>query len=103
MTRLSLKACACSAKLPVREASRELAAELVELLKEPSRDELSDVCYALGRLLGASIGRDYVKVPGDRLHINKVNTRLQEYGCIRSLRHLVSGNCPKQVITDVGL
>jgi hypothetical protein len=96
MTRLSAAACHCSAKLSVKDSLRELAAESMELLKEPSCDELSDVCYAVGRLLGAASGRKYVKVPGDKLHIDKVNARLLEYGCIRSKRHLVAGVCPKK-------
>jgi hypothetical protein len=94
MTRLSSDACHCSAKLSVKDSLRELASESVELLKEPSRDELSDVCYAVGRLLGALSGKSYVKVPGDKLHIDKVNARLLEYGCVRSKRHLVAGVCP---------
>ena len=94
--RLSADACPCSAKLSVKDSLRELAAESVELFREPSRDELSDVCYAVGRLLGAASGRKYVKVPGDKLHIDKVNARLLEYGCIRSKRHLVAGVCPKK-------
>lgn len=89
----------CSAKLSVKNSLRELAAESVELFKEPSRDEFSDVCYAVGRLLGSTLGREYVKVPGDKKHIAKVNARLLEYGCIRSSRHLISGNCPKRDVT----
>lgn len=86
--------CGCMRPVPVRQAVRDIVDEAVELLREPSRDELSDVAYGIGRLLGAVVGRTYVPVPGDGLHVRKIEERMAEYGCIRSRRHLLDGRCP---------
>ena len=86
--------CRCMQPVPVRQALRDIADETVELLREPSRDELSDIAYGIGRLLGALTGRTYVPVPGGARHVRKIEERMAEYGCIRSRRHLLDGRCP---------
>jgi len=74
----------------------DIISELGEIIAEPSRDELSDIAYGIGRLLGSVVRRSYVRVPGDRRHVAKIQERMVEYGCIRSRRHLVDGACPKR-------
>ena len=86
--------CSCHQTLRAPAAIRDILAEAREFLQEPSRDEMSDIMYGIGRLLGSLVNRPYVHVPGDRLHIEKIEKRVQEYGCVRSKRHLVDGKCP---------
>ena len=74
--------------LTVREAVRTLLDEVEEFCEEPSRDEASDIAFGIGRLLGALLGRKYVPVWGDSLHIAKCNARFLDYGHFRSRRHL---------------
>ena len=89
--------CGCQTVATLREAVMELADELVEFIKDPSQDELSDCAYAVGRIIGACVGKVYVRVPGDGRHVKKIQRRLDEYGCIRSRKHLVNGRCPSEV------
>ena len=89
--------CGCQTVATLREAVMELADELVEFLREPSQDEFSDCVYAVGRIIGACVGKVYVHVPGDGRHVKKIQRRLDEYGCIRSRKHLVNGRCPSEV------
>ena len=54
--------------------------EVIEFVTCPSKDEFSDIVFAVAR-----IGRvGYVNIPGIRRHVNKINNRMQLYGCIRS-------------------
>lgn len=86
--------CGCLDRVPLRRACRDVTDELLELIKEPSYDELSDVCFGIGRLLGSLTGVPYRPVPFAGPHIEKVAARMQEYGCVRSRRHLRDGHCP---------
>lgn len=86
--------CPCHGVQNPVEAVRDTLAELVEFIREPSRDELSDIAYGVGRVLGAVVQRPYIRVPGDGLHVAKIEKRMREYGCIRSTRHLKDGRCP---------
>lgn len=58
------------------------------------RDELSDISWGIGRIIGGFLGRPYVRIPGDRMHYNKVMQRMNEYGCTRSKRFLINSECP---------
>lgn len=89
-----MEACKCLDVLGVWYALKCIIDEVVEFVREPSRDELSDICWGVGRLVGALLGKVYVRVPGDRLHYEKVMSRYEEYGCVRSRRFLVDGSCP---------
>ena len=80
--------CACWLVLTRREALGHLAEELGEWVAKPSRDEVSDVMFSIGRLVGAMRGVHYVSMPGDKLHWKKITRRMQEYGCIRSKRNV---------------
>jgi len=40
------------------------------------------------------MNKAYVRVPGDKIHYNKVVARVEAYGCMRSKRFLVEGKCP---------
>jgi hypothetical protein len=40
--------------------------------------------------------RAYTAVYGDGRHVEKIEARMREYGCIRSKRHLKDGACPSQ-------
>ena len=90
------KYCDCHKAIAPRKAIRDIRDEWTELKEEPSMDELSDVLYGVGRLLGSLIRMPYVRIPGDGLHVKKINDRMQEYGCIRSKRHLINGICPSK-------
>ena len=71
--------------------------EMIELIQEPSTDELSDVVYCVNRLAGSLLNKPYKKViPFDSKHIRKINVRMKIYGCIRSKNNLVDGKCPSE-------
>ena len=82
--------CECYVKRKVKDACVDIFDELVELVKVRSlvdfKDELSDVCFGMGRLLGSLIGKEYVRFIGDGAHIRKIECRMIEYGCIRSYK-----------------
>lgn len=65
--------------------NRKLAAKLVlrhldRLVREPSWDQFSEVCYATNRFTGALFGRKYIRIcPFDQLHIMKCNHRYRLY------------------------
>lgn len=90
--------CACMGTLSAKQALKDLADEAVELAKEPSKDELSDVVFAVGRLLGSLINKPLVTLPGSRLHVEKISHRMQHHGCVRSVRHLQDGACPSSPV-----
>jgi len=71
------------------DAVQDIKDEAIEFVKEPSMDELSDMLFGIGRLLGGLIGRVYVHVPGDARHIAKIDRRMAEYSCVRSKKHAV--------------
>lgn len=58
------------------------------------RDEASDISWGIGRIIGGLAGKPYVRMPGDKSHYAKVADRMNDYGCIRSRRFLVDGQCP---------
>jgi len=89
-----MKFCSCMTVRPFGAAVVDLVAEIEEWVEYPSWDEWSDICWALGRLLGSMMNRLYVHVPGDTRHVEKIHRRMQEHGCVRSDRHLVDGHCP---------
>lgn len=86
--------CACASRIAPSTAFGHLADELRELFSEPSLDELSDVCFAWGRLVGSLLGRAYVRTPFDGRHRRKMHERMTAHGCVRSGRHLRDGACP---------
>jgi NTP pyrophosphatase (non-canonical NTP hydrolase) len=77
---------------------KEIWDEVVEVFGSRSveelKDEVSDVMFGLGRLLGYVCGKVYVSVWFDERHVRKIENRMEEYGCVRSRRHLVNGMCP---------
>lgn len=92
--------CGCVKVITVRKAVGVIYDEVKELLEsrdiEEAKEELSDVCFSIGRLLGAIIGKTYVAVPYDGRCQDKRVKRLKEHGCIRSKRNLVKGRCPNE-------
>ena len=90
--------CGCVKVITVRHALRVIIDEAIEFTQsktiEEAKEEASDVCFSIGRLLGAVVGRTYVPVPYDGRCQAKRAKRLREYGCIRSRRNLVDGRCP---------
>ena len=76
----------------------EIWDEVVEVFGSRSveelKDEVSDVMFGFGRLAGYMCGRVYVKMWFDERHVRKIEKRMEEYGCVRSRRHLVNGTCP---------
>lgn len=89
--------CKCHQKLTHREAAMGLWDEVKEFIAEPSKDEASDIVYCLNRAVGSLFNKSYVRlIPGDKLHVDKINKRMEEYGCIRSKRHLIDGKCPSE-------
>ena len=90
--------CQCHNTLTLKESLTGLLDEVKEFIEEPSHDELSDIVYCLNRLARSVSNRPYVAIiPGDSLHVSKIKKRMQQYGCIRSSRHLVNGKCPSEV------
>ena len=75
----------------------EIWDEVVEVFGSRSveelKDEVSDVMFGFGRLLGYMCGKVYVKMWYDERHVRKIEKRMEEYGCVRSKRHLVGGVC----------
>jgi hypothetical protein len=61
---------------------------------EEFKDELSDIAWGIGRILGGLKKKPYVRVIGDGIHYTKVVSRIDDYGCMRSKRFLVEGKCP---------
>ena len=77
---------------------KEIWDEVVEVFGSRSveelKDEVSDVMFGFGRLLGYMCGRVYVRMWFDERHIAKIEKRFKETGCVRSKRHLVNDMCP---------
>lgn len=92
--------CGCVKVIPVKKAIGVIFDELKELIgsrdMEEAKEEMSDVCFSIGRMLGAIIGKTYVAVPYDSRCQDKRVKRLKEHGCIRSRRNLVNGRCPNE-------
>jgi hypothetical protein len=74
--------------------------ELIDAIKKKDReeikDELSDIAWGIGRMLGNMLGKPYVRIPGDSAHYHKCVGRMQEYNCMRSKRFLIDGQCPNK-------
>ncbi len=89
--------CKCHAPLTVRKGLSALKDEVIEFIQEPSMDEFSDIVYCINRLAGAVVKKTYIKImPGDKMHVTKINVRMRTYGCIRSPRHFINGHCPSE-------
>ena len=100
--------CNCMNKKSVRGGladlfSRQLVdgkkvGELWELFEVRSKsellDELSDISWGIGRIIGGITGKPYIRMIGDKRHYQKVANRMDDYGCIRSRRFLIDGKCP---------
>lgn len=78
----------------------KLRGELYELFEVKNfnefKDELSDIAWGIGRIIGGLRNKEYIRIPGDEIHYNKVVKRINEYGCMRSKRFLVEGKCPNE-------
>jgi len=78
----------------------KLRGEIWELFEARSmaevRDELSDLAWGLGRIIGGFVNKPYVRIPGDGIHYRKVVDRIEDYGCMRSRRFLIEGKCPNE-------
>lgn len=76
----------------------KLRGEIWELFEARSmaevKDELSDLAWGVGRIVGGLVNKHYVRIPGDGAHYRKVVGRIEEYGCMRSKRFLIEGKCP---------
>lgn len=102
--------CGCMQVRPFKEGvadlfSRQLVdgkprGEFYELLEVRNmaefKDELSDIAWGVGRIVGGFLKKAYVRVPGDGIHYRKVVERIEEYGCMRSKRFLIEGKCPNK-------
>jgi hypothetical protein len=62
----------------------ELINAIKKMDKEEILDEISDMCWGVGRLIGGLVGKEYVRVIGDKRNYKKVKERFEECGCIRS-------------------
>lgn len=105
-----VKWCGCMQVRPWRDGladifSRELVdgkrrGEIYELFEvksfEEFKDELSDIAWGIGRIIGGLRKKAYVRIPGDSIHYYKVVNRINEYGCMRSKRFLIDGKCPNE-------
>lgn len=102
--------CKCMEPRGFRDAiadifSRELVdgkrrGEFFELFEvnnlEEFKDEFSDIAWGFGRLIAGLFKKVYFRMPGDKMHYEKVAGRMAEYGCTRSKRFLVEGRCPSE-------
>lgn len=88
--------CNCMRVLQGKAALAPLWDEMKEFVEEPSMDEFSDIMWGIGRLIAGLFGKVYIKMPFDGLHREKVDARMVEFGCVRSKRHLVNGECPNK-------
>ena len=97
---MCLKGCGCltNEKGELGKRLKEIWDEVVEVSEardwEEVKDEVSDVMFGVGRLVGYVCGRVYVPVWYDERHVRKIEARFEEYGCVRSKRNLVGGKCP---------
>ena len=106
-----MKFCKCMGVRHWRDALKDLfgreliegkrRGEFYELFEvksfEEFRDELSDISWGIGRLIAGCFRKEYIRIPGDRIHYNKVMDRVNQYGCMRSKRFLIDGRCPSEV------
>ena len=76
--------CKCFENRKLKDAVKDIWEEIVEFAKEPSYDELSDIAYGINRLVGSLMKKKYIRIFPDKLHVEKINKRFEEYGCIRS-------------------
>lgn len=81
-------------KYMVKQAAAALLAETLEFVSKPSFDEFDDVKVCFNRLLGSFINEATFELMTTPLYDAKVALRMEQYGCIRSSRHLVNGCCP---------
>lgn len=90
--------CRCHDRLSLKEGVISIAEEVVEFIKSPSMDELSDIVYAINRTVSSLIGLYYFPIIPilDRKHKLKIEERMKNYRCIRSTRHLLNGKCPSE-------
>ena len=110
MDRKEVTWCGCMQVRPFKEGvadlfSRQLVdgkprGEFYELLKVKNmaefKDELSDIAWGVGRIIGGFLNKPYVRIPGDKTHYRKAVKRMQEHGCKRSKRFLIEGKCPNE-------
>lgn len=108
MSREKVQWCGCMTVHSFQEGiadlfSRELVdgkpkGEFWELLHVKSvhefKDEMSDIAWGVGRIVGGFFNKPYVRIPGDGMHYRKVVGRTKDYGCMRSKRFLIEGKCP---------
>jgi hypothetical protein len=97
---MCLKGCGCltNEKGELGKRLKEIWDEMKEVYEAESweevKDEVSDVMFGVGRLMGYVVGRVYVPMWYDVRHVRKIEKRFEEYGCVRSARNLVGGKCP---------
>lgn len=86
--------CNCWVPLSTKQATAALLDEILEFVSKPSLDEFDDVKVCLNRLFGSFINEATFELMTTPLYDAKVTSRMEQYGCIRSARHLVDGRCP---------
>lgn len=105
-----MKWCKCMEPRGIRDATADIFStemvdgsrrgEIWELFEvksfEEFKDEASDIAWGVGRLVAGVFGKVYFRMPGDKRHYEKVQKRVQEYGCTRSKRFLIEGRCPSE-------
>ena len=72
--------CECLGVLRPAEAVRTLTKEIA--LAVVGLRRMTDVCFALGRLLGSLSGEKIVRVPGDGQRINELRDDMMSCGCV---------------------
>lgn len=86
--------CNCWKPLSIRRAVGALVEETCEFVLKPSLDEFDDMKVCLNRLVGSLINQATFDLVATPRYDAKVGSRMKQYGCIRSTRHLVDGRCP---------
>jgi hypothetical protein len=84
--------CKCMGVRKGKDAWMDIWDELKEFVEEPSKDEFSDIMFGIGRLVAGFVGKVYVRMPFDGLHVDKINARMAKQGCVRSERAVREGD-----------
>jgi hypothetical protein len=82
--------CECFEIRKPKDACMDIWDELKEFIEDPSRDELSDIGFGINRLIGGLFNRKYIAILPNKLHIWKIEKRMNAYGCIRSERKAIA-------------
>ena len=75
--------CKClKEKLPIKTSLNLLLKDIYKTSISLSFNDLSDVIFSFGRVIGSLINKPYYRLLGDRLAVEKFQDRMLFYGCV---------------------